>query len=88
MRPEVCEQLSEILFDPLEVKDAIAYALYYSVNPNSNMCVPNCSYELAEKMFKKWRDSYKDDKQKQEILKYDDDLENCRGWHSRDNLRR
>ena len=60
MRPEVSKQLSEILFDSLEVKDAIAYALYYSANPESKMCIPNCAYENAEKLFKKWRDSYKE----------------------------
>ena len=64
MRPEVSKQLSEILFDSLEVKDAIAFALYYSINPKSNMCIPNCSYEAAEKMFNKWRESYKDNEEK------------------------
>ena len=60
MRPEVSKQLSEILFDSLEVKDAIAYALYYGVNPDSKMCIPNCAYERAEKLFKEWRDSYRE----------------------------
>ena len=27
-------------------------------------------------------------KQAEQFLKYNDDLENCRGWHSRDNLRK
>ena len=35
--------------------DAIAYAIYYTSNPYSEMCVPNCAYIQAEKMFKKWK---------------------------------
>ncbi len=38
-----------------EVVDAIAYAIYYTANPDSEMCVPNCAYIQAEKMFKKWK---------------------------------
>ena len=36
--------------------DAIAYAIYYTANPDSKMCVPNCAYIQAEKMFKKWKE--------------------------------
>ena len=39
-----------------ELVDAIAYAIYYTANPDSKMCVPNCAYIQAEKMFKKWKE--------------------------------
>ena len=42
------------LYRPWDVKDAIAHALYYTANPDSEMCIPNCAYELAEKMFDEW----------------------------------
>ena len=31
------------LYRPSDVKEAIAYALYYMANPDSEMCVPNCA---------------------------------------------
>ena len=40
-------------------------------------CCRNYPQENAEKV-----------KQAEQFLNYDDDLENCRGWHSKDNLRR
>lgn len=39
-----------------ELVDAIAYAIYYTANPDSKMCVPNCAYIQAEKMFEKWKE--------------------------------
>lgn len=45
---------SIILYDKNDLVDAIAYALYYSVNPDSKMCIPNCAYFKAETMLKKW----------------------------------
>ena len=39
-----------------KVVDAVAYALYYSANPDSDMCIPNCAYIQAEKMFEKWKE--------------------------------
>ena len=39
-----------------ELVDAIAYAIYYTANPDSEMCVPNCAYIQAEKMFEKWKE--------------------------------
>ena len=39
-----------------EVVDVIAYAIYYTANPDSEMCVPNCAYIQAEKMFEKWKE--------------------------------
>ena len=42
------------LYRPFDVKGAIAYALYYSANPDSEMCIPNIAYEKAEKKFDEW----------------------------------
>ena len=42
------------LFRKFDVISAIAHALYYSANPDSEMCIPNCAYERAEKMFDEW----------------------------------
>lgn len=42
------------LYRPWDVKDAIAYAIYYTANPDSEMCIPNCAYERAEKIFDEW----------------------------------
>ena len=42
-----------------ELVDAIAYAIYYTANPDSKMCVPNCAYIHAEKMFEKWKEEQK-----------------------------
>lgn len=39
-----------------DMVDAIAYAIYYTANPDSEMCVPNCAYIQAEKMFEKWKE--------------------------------
>lgn len=44
------------LYRPNDVVDAMAYAIYYIINPDSEMCIPNCAYEKAEKMFKKWQE--------------------------------
>ena len=41
------------LYRPHDIVDAIAYAIYYIANPDSEMCVPNCAYIQAEKMFEK-----------------------------------
>ena len=54
---EVEEQKEPMyLYRPHDMIDAIAYAIYYTANPDSEMCVPNCAYEKAEKMFEKWRE--------------------------------
>ena len=42
-----------------KVVDAMAYAIYYTANPDSKMCVPNCAYIQAEKMFEKWKEEQK-----------------------------
>lgn len=42
------------LFNRQDVVSAIAHALYYAANPESDMCVPNCAYERAEKEFDDW----------------------------------
>jgi hypothetical protein len=44
------------LYRPYDMVDAIAYAIYYTANPDSEMCVPNCAYIQAEKMFEKWKE--------------------------------
>ena len=42
------------LFNRFDVVEAIAHCLYYTANPNSKMCIPNCAYEKAEKLFDEW----------------------------------
>jgi hypothetical protein len=42
------------LFNRFDVVSAIAHALYYTANPQSEMCIPNCAYERAEKEFDDW----------------------------------
>ena len=42
------------LYRQNDVVDAITHALYYTANPNSDMCIPNCAYENAEKVFDEW----------------------------------
>ena len=32
----------------------MAYAIYYTANPDSKMCIPNIAYEKAEKKFDEW----------------------------------
>jgi len=44
------------LYRPHDMIDAIAYAIYYTANPDSKMCIPNCDYIQAEKMFEKWKE--------------------------------
>lgn len=54
---EVEEQKEPMyLYRPHDMVDAIAYAIYYTANPDSKMCVPNCAYIQAEKMFEKWKE--------------------------------
>lgn len=42
------------LFNRFDVVSAIAHAIYYTANPESEMCIPNCAYERAEKEFDDW----------------------------------
>lgn len=42
------------LFSRFDVVSAIAHAIYHTANPQSEMCVPNCAYERAEKEFDDW----------------------------------
>lgn len=44
------------LYRQNEVIEAIAHALYYTANPDTDMCIPNCAFANAEKMFVEWRD--------------------------------
>lgn len=53
---EVENEKPMYLYRPYDVIGAIAHALYYSANPDSEMCVPNCAYIQAEKMFEKWKE--------------------------------
>ena len=57
------------LYRSFDVVDAIAHALYYTANPDSEMCIPNCAYEKAEKMYKEWRDDIRVKKALQNLLK-------------------
>jgi len=50
------------LYRPHDVIGAIAHALYYSANPDSEMCIPNCAYEIAEKMFEEWSNETREKK--------------------------
>ncbi len=50
-----------------DVVGAIAHALYYTANPDTEMCIPNCAFIQAEKMFKEWKDSSRE-KRAVEIL--------------------
>lgn len=54
VRIEVENEKPFFLYRSIDVKNAIAYALYYTANPDSEMCVPNCAYEKAEKLFDEW----------------------------------
>ena len=47
---------SILLYDKNDLVEAIAYALYYTANPDSKMCIPNCVYFKAETMLKKWEE--------------------------------
>lgn len=42
------------LFNRFDVVSAIAHAIYYTANPESEMCIPNCAYERTEKEFDDW----------------------------------
>ena len=43
------EEMSKYLFPKNKVVSAIAHALYYTANPDSEMCIPNCAFIQAEK---------------------------------------
>ena len=47
-------------YRPCDVIDAIAHAIYYGMNPKSKMCIPNCAYEKAEKLFKEWAEELRE----------------------------
>lgn len=44
------------LYRPYDVVEAMAHAIYYTANPDTKMCIPNCAYIQAEKMFEKWKE--------------------------------
>ena len=48
------------LYKSHDITDAMAYAIYYTANPDSKMCIPNCAYIQAEKMFEKWKEESND----------------------------
>lgn len=54
VRIEVESEKPFFLYRSRDVKNAIAYTLYNMANPDSEMCVPNCAYEKAEKLFDEW----------------------------------
>lgn len=41
-------------FRPCDVVEAIAHAIYYTANPKTEMCIPNCAYFQAEKIYDEW----------------------------------
>ena len=55
------------LYRSIDVIDAIAHAIYYTANPDTKMCIPNCAYEKAEKMFEEWKN---ETREKKEIRMY------------------
>jgi hypothetical protein len=59
---EVENEKPVFLYRPYDMVDAISYAIYYTANPDSKMCVPNCAYEKAEKVFAEWRDGTREKK--------------------------
>lgn len=63
---EVEHEKPIFLYRPFDVIDAIAYAIYYTANPDTEMCIPNCAYEKADRMFKEWRDEVREKKRKEE----------------------
>ena len=65
------------LYRPWDVKDAIAHALYYSANPDSEMCIPNCAYERAEKMFNEWVNEIREKKAVELLPKEERNCKNC-----------
>ena len=56
------------LFNKHDMIEALAHALYYSANPDSEMCIPNCAYEKAEKMFAEWRDGTREKKVEETLM--------------------
>ena len=65
------------LYRPHDIVDAIAYAIYYTANPDSEMCVPNCAYIQAEKMFTEWRDGTREKKAVELLTKEERNCKNC-----------
>lgn len=65
------------LYRPCDVKNAIAHALYYSANPSSKMCIPNCAFERAEKMFDEWVNETREKKAVELLTKEERNCKNC-----------
>lgn len=51
---EIEENKPAYLYRQSDVIDAIAHAIYYTANSDTEMCIPNCVYIHAEKMFDEW----------------------------------
>lgn len=49
------EAINKYLFTVNKMVDFAGYVLYYAINPDSKMCVPNAAYIKAKKMFEDWR---------------------------------
>ena len=65
---EIEKEQPMYLYRPHDMVDAIAYAIYYTANPDSKMCVPNCAYEKAEKMFEEWREEMREKRSIKSIM--------------------
>ena len=74
---EVENEQPMYLYRPHDVIGAIAHALYYSANPDSEMCIPNCAFEKAEKMFAEWRDETREKKAVELLTKEERTCKNC-----------
>ena len=61
---EVEHERPIFLYRPIDVIDAIAYAIYFAANKNTEMCVPNYAYEKADSIFRKWKDEVREKKTK------------------------
>lgn len=53
---ELEEQIELIrrFFNVNEMKEFAAYVLYYTANPGSTMCIPNCIFEKVDEMYNAW----------------------------------
>ena len=65
------------LFNRFDVVEAIAHSLYYTVNPDSEMCIPNCAYERAERMFDEWVNETREKKAVELLTKEERNCKNC-----------
>ena len=77
MNREEKKQYMKVWYQKNKVVDAMAYAIYYTANPDSEMCVPNCAYIQAEKMFTEWKDGTRAKKAEELLTKEERNCKNC-----------